>query len=74
MRMSIVTSVLDKLEFIGTIQLKIGSFVPKLNAVRSGMLQGGREWFSILAAEEFQRKGMTQRALNEMQSRLPRVR
>ena len=69
--MSIVTSLLDKLQFIGAMQLKIASFVPKLRLSRSGSFGRRKEWSSIAGAEEFRREELARRAFNEMQGRLP---
>ncbi len=76
--MSIVTTVLGKLGFIGGIRPKIVSLESKLTlrhalapSVRFGRV---REWASTTRAEEFRRETMVRRSIVELQGRLPTAR
>jgi hypothetical protein len=73
--MSIVTSVLSKLGFVGAIYPKLASIEAKLapvnGLVRSSHLLGGRLWSSPAKAKQFQQQLMNQRQMNEGLYRLP---
>lgn len=73
--MSIVTSLLDKIGFLGAVKPKIAFFESKLSLARglvpSLNLGGAREWSSPASADEFRRTAFARRTFNESQSRLP---
>jgi hypothetical protein len=73
--MSIITSVLSKLGFVGAIYAKAASIEAKLapvnGRVRSSHLFGGRPWSLPAKAKQFQEQLMNQRQMNESLYRLP---
>lgn len=73
--MSIVTTVLDKLGFIGSIWPKFASLEskPTPSYVLAPSVSFGRAkaWSSPARAEEFHREELARRTLNEFQGRLP---
>ena len=73
--MSIVTSVLGKLQLIGAVWLKIASFGPKLTSIRgsagSSNPKRSREWFSASHGDTFNNMQQARRSYNESFSKLP---
>ncbi len=72
--MSIVTSMLEKLELFGALRPWISALAPKLTLDPSRIsLSFGRggEWVSAESSAEFRRAELARRTINEMQSRLP---
>jgi len=76
--MSIVTSLMDKLQFVEAISQKVASVESKLTLLRalvlSTQLRMGRQWFSASRAEEFSREQLAQRGRAEYQGRFPLAR
>lgn len=73
--MSIVTSLLDKLQFIGAIGVKVDMIESKLRLVHNSIfatsIGNGRQWFSVTGKNEYRTDLLARRSRDELLVRLP---